>query len=49
VAEMNDLRGFYGRLAHFQTEWTLRVADPDSNPPALVTVSLPHFVKRGGN
>jgi hypothetical protein len=50
VAEMNDLRGFYGRLAaRLQTEWTLRVADPDSNPPALVTISLPRFAKRGAD
>jgi len=34
VAEMNDLRGFYGRLAAgLATEDSLRVADPDSNPP----------------
>lgn len=47
VAEMNDLRGFYGRLAaHLHTDRSLRVADPDSHPPALVTISLPHFVKR---
>lgn len=44
VAEMNDLRGFYGRLAaHLPADSTLRVADPDSNPPALVTIALPHF------
>ncbi len=49
VAEMNDLRGFYGRLAqHVNTEPGLRVADPDSTPPALVTISLPQFPKRGG-
>lgn len=48
VAEMNDLRGFYGRLAaSLATDGSLRVADPDSNPPALVTISLPHFAKRG--
>lgn len=48
VAEMNDLRGFYGRLAsHLASDASLRVADPDSNPPALVTISLPHFAKRG--
>ena len=48
VAEMNDLRGFYGRLAaYLHTDRSLRVADPDSNPPALVTISLPHFTKRG--
>jgi len=50
VAEMNDLRGFYGRLAqHLSTEPGLRVADPDSTPPALVTISLPQFPPRDGN
>jgi len=45
VAEMNDLRGFYGRLAaHTPADSSLKVADPDSSPPALVTVRLPHFV-----
>ncbi len=50
VAEMNDLRGFYGRLATQleATDQTLRVADPDSTPPALVTISLPHFTARRG-
>jgi hypothetical protein len=44
VAEMNDLRAFYGRLAaKTDPESGLRVADPDSSPPALVTVTLPHF------
>jgi len=45
---MNDLRGFYGRLAAAPpSDSTLRVADPDSSPPALVKVGLPHFPKRG--
>ena len=49
VAEMNDLRGFYGRLAqHVKTEPGLRVADPESTPPALVTISLPQFAPRAG-
>jgi hypothetical protein len=49
VAEMNDLRGFYGRLAqHVSVEPGLRVADPDSTPPALVTISLPQFAPRAG-
>lgn len=49
VAEMNDLRGFYGRLAqHVVAEAGLRVADPDSTPPALVTISLPQFAPRAG-
>jgi hypothetical protein len=48
VAEMNDLRSFYGRLADGPpTDDGLRVADPESSPPALVTVSLPHFAGRG--
>lgn len=48
VAEMNDLRSFYGRLAqHVSAEPGLRVADPDSTPPALVTISLPQFAPRG--
>lgn len=48
VAEMNDLRGFYGRLAATPaSEEDLRVADPESSPPALVKVGLPHFATRG--
>lgn len=47
VAEMNDLRGFYGRLSErLNPEDSLRVADPDSSPPALVRVGLPHFAGR---
>jgi hypothetical protein len=47
VAEMNDLRGFYGRLAtRFPTEDSLRVADPESHPPALVRITLPYFAER---
>ncbi len=50
VAEMNDLRGFYGRLASSDpADNSLRVADPDSKPPALVKITLPHFVGRGGS
>ena len=34
VAEMNDLRGFYGRLAtSAKPDGALRVANPDSRPP----------------
>ena len=44
VAEMNDLRGFYGRLAAAPaSEEDLRVADPDSSPPSLVRIGLPYF------
>jgi hypothetical protein len=47
VAEMNDLRSFYGRLAAAAAaEDTLRVADPDSSPPALVRVNLPYLPGR---
>ncbi len=46
IAEMTDVRGFYGRLAHvIEHQHTLRVADPAATPPALITVSLPHFVR----
>lgn len=47
VAEMNDIRGFYGNLAaRIEPDSSLKVADPDSTPPALVTISLPYFVGR---
>ncbi|MBY6682320.1 ATP-binding protein [Rhodococcus sp. BP-316] len=50
VAEMNDLRGFYGRLAGSMPELAaIRIADPKSNPPSLVTVTLPHFVEIRGS
>ncbi|MEH1130137.1 ATP-binding protein [Micromonospora sp. CPCC 206061] len=46
VAEMNDLRGFYSRLASAEAASdSIRVADPDSDPPALVKVNLPYFAK----
>jgi hypothetical protein len=44
IAEMTDVRGFYGRLAHaIAQQSVLRVADPSATPPALITISLPHF------
>ncbi len=44
VAEMNDLRGFYGRLAYStEPDGSLRVANPDSRPPALAKIILPHL------
>ena len=44
AAEMNDLRGFYGRLAAAELpDGSLRVADPDSWPPSLIKVSLPYL------
>jgi len=49
VAEMNDLRGFYGRLAEaFPPVSEMRVADPDSSPPGLVKITLPRFLKAAG-
>jgi hypothetical protein len=47
VAEMNDLRAFYGRLAVAKGVGdALRIADPDAVPPALITITLPHFTQR---
>lgn len=44
VAEMNDLRGFYGRLARaFDPIPEMRIADPKSNPPGLRKITLPRF------
>jgi hypothetical protein len=46
VAEMTDLRGFYGRLAASPAvEGVLRIADPDSKTPTLVKVRLPQFLR----
>ncbi|WP_375431368.1 ATP-binding protein [uncultured Friedmanniella sp.] len=46
VAEMNDLRSFYGRLASTGADEAMRVADPTSSPPALLKITLPHFAGR---
>jgi hypothetical protein len=44
IAEMTDLRGFYGRLATVVGGSSrLRVADPLAEPPALITITLPRF------
>ena len=49
VAEMNDLRGFYGRLAaSAESDGALRVANPDSHPPALARIILPHLAGTSG-
>ncbi len=43
IAEMTDVRSFYGRLAQEQpSDERLRVADPNADPPALITITLPH-------
>ena len=46
VAEMNDLRSFYGRLAEGTADPFLRIADPSARPPALLRVTLPHIGAR---
>jgi hypothetical protein len=44
IAEMTDVRAFYGRLATVaEREGGLKVADPTAEPPALISLSLPHF------
>ncbi len=44
TAEMTDVRGFYGRLAtELPAPQALRVADPQSSPPSLQSLTLPHF------
>jgi hypothetical protein len=50
VAEMNDLRGFYGRLSDGPApDERLRIAAPDSSPPTLITVGMPHFKAQEGS
>lgn len=46
VAEMNDLRSFYGRLSEAAADQFLRIADPSARPPALLRVTLPHLGAR---
>lgn len=49
VAEMNDLRGFYGRLAQeFAPSTEMRIADPKANPPGLIKITLPRFAGSAG-
>lgn len=43
IAEMADVRGFYGELASEPAGGGLRIADPGANPPALITIRLPHM------
>jgi hypothetical protein len=43
IAEMTDLRAFYGRLAERLEPGGLRVADPESRPPGLQPLRLPYF------
>lgn len=46
VAEMNDLRSFYGLLSERDADHSLRIADPSACPPALLRVTLPHHGAR---
>lgn len=46
VAEMNDLRSFYGLLSEGKADHPLRIADPSARPPALPRVTLPHHGAR---
>lgn len=46
VAEMNDLRSFYGRLSEGPADQPLRIADPSARPPSLQRVTLPHLGAR---
>lgn len=46
VAEMNDLRSFYGLLSEGKADQLLRIADPSARPPALPRVTLPHHGAR---
>jgi hypothetical protein len=44
IAEMTDLRNFYGRLASSEpAAEDLRVADPDALRPVLIPIGLPYF------
>jgi hypothetical protein len=50
VAEMNDLRGFYGQLAReFDPSPEMRIADPKANPPGLIKITLPRFAGPKGS
>jgi hypothetical protein len=43
IAEMADIRGFYGELSSERSGSGLRIADPSASPPSVITVRLPHF------
>ena len=43
IAEMADVRGFYGALAQLPGTAGLRVADPNAEPPALIPVRMPYL------
>ncbi len=43
IAEMSDVRGFYGGLGELPSAEGLRIADPGADPPALIAVRMPHL------
>jgi hypothetical protein len=43
IAEMADVRSFYGELSSERDQMGLRIADPAANPPSVLPVRLPHF------
>ena len=43
IAEMADVRSFYGELSSERDQVGLRIADPSANPAAVLPVRLPHF------
>jgi hypothetical protein len=43
IAEMADVRSFYGELASERDQVGLRIADPLANPAAVLPIRLPHF------
>jgi hypothetical protein len=43
IAEMADVRSFFGSLASSPGGDVLRVADPNAERPAFITVRTPHF------
>lgn len=49
IAEMADVRGFYGQLAGDHPPGGLRIADPAATPPGLIAVRLPHFEGDAGH
>jgi hypothetical protein len=47
IAEMADVRAFYGALAEEPGAGGLRVADPNAEPPALIAVRMPYLHANG--
>jgi hypothetical protein len=43
IAEMADVRSFYGELSSERDHVGLQIADPSANPAAVLPIRLPHF------